>query len=422
MSGTSEASLRARVARANVAGRGRTGPGAVCALVAALVLCQPLAAAGAADAPASPDLAAAAPETVSLTGTARLLAGIDPGDSGARAAQITAGSAWQQHRKAARWGDRSLRTRLGKMNEWQARVLGEAAAGQTLIYPFSGPDFINAYALFPNADTYVFFSLEPPGEVPRLADMDDARQAQFYADLRSALNDLVALNFFITPNMKENLQTEALQGTVPLLMAMMGLLELRVDAVEPFDPWPERTRKYLAPGAHRPALLEQGVRIVFANPRTGRSQVLLYLSIDVSDGELRRYPDFLPWLHAFSHPAVLLKSASYLLHGEHFRKLRAALLADSDLIVQDDSGLPYRLVKEAGYSVTLFGQYENPVKLFEGRYQADLDEAYREASNTEALAFPFGYNWRENNKSGVLVARRPPPPEPAKNLPPTAAQ
>jgi hypothetical protein len=392
------------------------------AFLAALVLSLGAPAAGSAQTPAGTDPAAAAPESISLTGTARLLAGIDPDDGNARVAQITAGSAWQQHRKAARWGDRSLRTRLGKMNEWQARVLGETTAGQTLVYPFSGPDFINAYALFPNADTYVFFSLEPPGEVPRLADMDDARQAQFYADLRSALNDLVALNFFITPNMKENLQTDALQGTVPLLMAMMGLLELRVDAVEPFDPWPERTQKYLAPGAHRPALLAQGVRIVFENPRTGRSQVLLYLSIDVSDGELRRYPDFLTWLHEFPHPAVLLKSASYLLHGEHFRKLRAALLADSDFIVQDDTGLPYHLVREAGYSVALFGQYEKPVKLFEERYQADLEDAYRAAGNTESLPFPFGYNWRENNKSGVLVARRPPPPEPAKNPPPTAAQ
>jgi hypothetical protein len=347
-----------------------------------------------------------------LTTTAKLLAGIDPRAEDAAVAQITAGEAWQQHRKAARAGGRELKARLERINAWQARYLTDAARGGTLLYPFSGPDFINAYALFPDADTYVFFSLEPTGEVPQLDQMDAQQLAGLFGDLRAALNDLVALNFFITPNMKERLQTDALQGTVPVLLAMMGLLDLRVDAVERIDPWPERTRAY-APGANppparRPELLEQGVRIVFTNPRTQRHQVLEYLSLDVSDHELKYYPQFLRWLKTFPHPSVLLKSASYLLHGEHFRGLRKEILADAGLIVQDDTGIPYRTIKDAGFSIALFGQYEHPVKLFEGRYQSDLEEAYAQAGNTEPLPFPFGYNWRKEGKSGLLLALRAP--------------
>jgi len=350
--------------------------------------------------------AGAAP--LDLTTTAKLLAGIEPGGANPVVAAITTSDAWQKHRKAARAGGHRLTSRLEHMNSWQAQHLPEAARGGTLLYPFSGPDFINAYALFPQADTYIFFSLEPPGEVPALDRLEAQQLAGLFSDLRAALNDLVALNFFITPNMKEKLQTDTLQGTVPVLLTMMGLLGLEVDTVEAFDPWPERTKQYLAAkSGPRPAQPEQGVRITFTNPRTARRQLLIYLALDVSDHELKYYPDFLPWLHSFKQPAVLLKSASYLLHGDHFRHLRRALLDDANVIVQDDTGLPYQRVRDAGYRIELFGQYERPVKLFEGRYQADLEEAYAKAGDTDSLPFPFGYNWRKEGKSGLLLALRP---------------
>jgi len=360
-------------------------------------------------------LAAAQPclaDPLPLTTTAKLLAGVDPGQTDPALARITASEQWQQHRKAARAGARQLKARLERINQWQAHHLPDAARGGTLLYPFSGPDFINAYALFPDADTYVFFSLEPTGDVPDLERLEPPQLAALFGDLRTALNDLVALNFFITPNMKESLQTDALQGTVPVLLAMMGLLDLQVDAVEKLDPWPERTHEYAGGAAkasgHRPELLEQGVRITFTNPRTARQQVLVYLSLDVSDRQLKYYPEFVSWLRAFPHPSVLLKSASYLLHGDHFRQLRKEILGDADVIVQDDTGLPFKTVKDAGFTIALFGQYERPVKLFEGRYQSDLEEAYAKAGNTEPLPFPFGYNWRKEGKSGLLLALRAP--------------
>jgi hypothetical protein len=349
-------------------------------------------------------------EPLSLTTTAKLLAGVKPEAGDPAVAQITAGAAWRRHSKAAQVGDRRLQQRLAHINDWQARHLAQANHGATLLYPFSGPDFINAYALFPDADKYVFFSLEPTGAVPRLDRMDAEELDGLFGDLRVALNDLVALNFFITPNMKEHLDTDALQGTVPVLLAMMGLLDLQVDEVTPIDPWPERTRSYSGPksAGPRPALRETGVRIAFTNPRTSRHQTLEYLSLDVSDHELKYYPEFLPWLKTFAHPTVLLKSASYLLHGSHFRQVRQALLDDAAVIVQDDTGMPYKILQKAGFAVTLFGQYEHPVKLFEERYQVDLAQAFEKGSDAEPLPFPFGYNWRKEGKSGLILAQRLP--------------
>jgi hypothetical protein len=343
-----------------------------------------------------------------LTAIARLLAGVDPQGGSAGLQAVARTDAWKAHRKASRYGDRQLQERLQRMDQWQRSTLPPARAASALIYPFSGPDFVNAFALFPDYKTYVFFSLEPPGEIPALAGMDDHQLSTLFSDLRGALNDLVALNFFITPNMQENLHTDALQGTVAVLLAQMGLRNLNVHSVEPYDPWPSSAAGAAVPGATegKPALPLQAVKIEF-DDHTKTRRTLLYLSLDVSDGQLRFYPEFEPWLRSYEQPTVLLKSASYLLHGSNFRKVRGVVRERARLIVQDDTGMPYRLLRADGFQISLYGQYERPVKLFENRYQKDLDDAFGSAGNTDPVPFPFGYNWRKEGRSGVIVARRP---------------
>jgi hypothetical protein len=355
-----------------------------------------------------PASAQADAKSAQLTAVARLLAGVDPGPAGAGNAEVekvAATEAWHAHRKASQYGDRQLRARLQKMEDWQHATLPAPAPGATLLYPFSGPDFINAFALFPDYSDYVFFSLEPTGEVPALGRLDEKQLGQFFGDLRGALNDLVALNFFITPNMKENLQTDRLQGTVPVMLAMMGMLDLKVLSVEPYDPWPPG-QKAAGRRAGTPPLPMHAVRIRFED-HAGTVRSLEYVSMDVSDAQLPWYPEFVPWLRSFERPTVLLKSASYLLHGGNFKKVRSAIRERAALIVQDDTGMPYHSLRDGGFVIALYGQYEHPVKLFENRYQKDLDDAFESAGNRKPVPFPFGYNWRKEGRSGVIVARRP---------------
>jgi hypothetical protein len=292
------------------------------------------------------------------------------------------------------------------MAAWQSHNLPAPGPGSTLVYPFSGPDLINAYGLFPDYDTYVFFSLEPPGQVPRLERMSDRDLGRLLSDLRFALNDVVQLNFFITPNMHDRMQTDSLHGVMPVLLAMLGMMELRVTGVEAIDPWPQRSEALRRPGARRPPQPLQAIRIAFTNPHSGRDQTLLYYSLDVSDHALAFYPEFIDWLRDVPHPAVLLKSASYLLHGGNFKQVRDFVRDRAVLLVQDDTGMPYRLLRDAGFALTLHGQYERPVKLFENRYQKDLDEAFAASGGRASLPFPFGYNWRKEGRSGLIVARR----------------
>jgi hypothetical protein len=342
-----------------------------------------------------------------LTATARVLAGFDPEVDDERFARLTEQKAWRDQINACRAGSSRLKQRLAAIDAWRRENLGDEASGGTLVYPFSGPDFINAYAMFPNCDNYVFFSLEEPGAPPALEQLDQAHLARALADLRGSLNDLVHLNFFITPNMQEQMRASSLRGITPILMAMMALLELRIERFSRIELWPERVEAIAQlPASKRPKLPMQAIQIDFAHPASERIQTLWYFSLDASDAQLKHYPEFMEWLREFRDPYVLLKSASYLLHGENFKQVRSFVLERASKIVQDDTGIPYRMISKQPWQVALHGQYEQPVDLFKKRYQTDLASAFSKSGDSKAVPFPFGYNWRTRGNSFVIVARR----------------
>ena len=57
-------------------------------------------------------------------------------------------------------------------------------------------------------------------------------------------------------------------------------------------------------------------------------------------------------------PARLIKSASYLLHDAQFSKTRAMVLDSADVLVQDDTGIPYRFINQSPWQVKLYGKYQ----------------------------------------------------------------
>lgn len=360
------------------------------AIVAALWACAPTSAAETVVADAR------------MTSTARLLAGLP--STYEPHAEFAAIGAWQQYSKeiAPRW-DRIRRTRLSVIEKWRDDVLrADLDRCRTLLYPFSGPDLLNAYLWFPRCDTYVLFGLETPGEVPALEALGSEDAAALLEDVRASLRDILARNYFITKNMSAQLRTPRLKGVLPFVLMSMGLLDLDVVAIEPFDlaqlPGPHPTGKVRADRRAK------GMKVTFHRPPAGKPQTLYYLSLDVTDAALRANPEFLPFLERFKPSMTLIKSASYLLHAKEFAGIRRTLIDVSDVLVQDDTGIPYGLLRKGKFEVGLFGRYEPPISDFPWAFQDDLAAAYAQAGNVAALPFPFGYHWRVG-QSGLMVAR-----------------
>jgi len=342
------------------------------------------------------------------TATAQVLAGIQPAAGDPAIDQLTKLEAFAEHQKwmTAQWGQ--ARARISAMDNWRAQELKvPGTQNRTMLYPFSGPDFFNAYALFPNYPRYIFFSLERPGTMPDLESVTPVQFAKLLQDVRSAFRDIFERNYFITDYMNKQLTTPWIRGTVPVMATMMALMQLHIVRIEPIDLFPELTRAYDAPDVSpRPHRIMRSVRMDFVGASGGAPQQLYYFAIDATDKQLDFYPGFIDWVAQHRPATALLKSASYLLHDNQFEKTRNMILTTADFVIQDDTGIPYRFLGQSPWHVRLYGRYNKPnMKGLRYGYQADLESAYKAKGDLTDLPFPFGYHWK-GKQSGLLIANR----------------
>ena len=339
------------------------------------------------------------------TATAQVMAGITPPPGDPAIDRLVKLEAFAEHQKwmAAQWAQ--VRNRMQTIENWRTQEVKIAGAGKkTMLYPFSGPDFLNAYVLFPDHAKYVFFSLERPGALPDLESITPTQFGRLLQDIRGAFKEIFERNYFITSYMNKQLTTPWLRGSVPVMATMMALMNLRIVRVEPLDLYPELTRQYENPEAERPRLLLRGVRMEFS-AGNGSIQQLYYFSFDATDKALKYYPDILTWVGQKGPATTLLKSASYLLHDSQFSKTRTMILESADYLVQDDTGMPYRFINQSPWQVKLYGQYHKPIRPMEYGYQKDLDAAFKAKTQVADLPFPFGYHWK-GSQSGLIVASK----------------
>jgi len=93
----------------------------------------------------------------------------------------------------------------------------------------------------------------------------------------------------------------------------------------------------------------------------------------------------------------------YLLAEARFSSLRQVILDDSSIVLQDDTGVPFRYFDER-WATRFFGRYEAPGTPFEERVQPTLRAAF-EQRGASALAFGIGYHVQPN-RSNLLIASK----------------
>jgi len=336
---------------------------------------------------------------------ARLLAGLPP--TSPAHADLAQGPEWREHREVVQAGwARVKQGRGGVMSRWRDEAIRTTCGGSgTLLYPFSGPNFANAYTLFPGCKKYVLFGLELPGEVPELEKLDRQAYARLLGDVRVAVGDLVERNYFITSRMSRQLHTSQLRGVVPVIIASMALAGLDVRSVEPLELTPyAREDEDVEPAGAKPLRRLRAVQITFQRPGATQVQTLQYFSVDATDRGLAPYPEFLAHLRAVKPAPMLIKSASYLLQDRQFRVIRDTLLETAEFLLQDDTGMPYAVLRASGWDMHLYGGYRRPIHPFHWAYQPGLDAAYKTVP-AAALPFSFSYHW-SGGKSNAMIARR----------------
>lgn len=372
-------------------------------LLSALVL-------AAATGTAAPNAAAALDET------ARFLAGkgVEPESQLAAYAQSGFYADYSEQMKAG-WA-RFAQPNLAELQRWWKQHAG-ANAPTVVFYPFSGPDIANAIALFPDADTYVLFGLEPPGAIPSPRTMSpDALKAGLNS-VRISLDTIFEANFFVTRGMERKLGQTPLNGIAGLLMLFLSLSDCTVTGARRIAVGPEST--LLAGTAEDEAIKWQspprsrvpGVELTFSRAG-GKPQTVRYFMLNIEDAALAKSsPNFLPYVRSLGPLATVIKSASYLMHKDSarepppsFDQIRALVLGQSDLVVQDDSGVPLKYFSRDRWKLGFHGSYDAPIPMFSTRLQKDL-KLELSMNSTGRLPFSYGYN-RKRGEANLMTAVR----------------
>jgi len=328
---------------------------------------------------------------------ARFLAGLPVRDT--PLASLALEYAWVAHATEFDSAWRELETRqLGKIREWSTSFLSEsAAASDPVLYFFSGPDILYAQAFFPNAETYVLCGLEPVGTIPDITKLHGNGLGASLQNLRKALNAVLSFSFFITKDMKNDLNHTQLSGTLPILYVFLARSGSKIDSVELIGL--DKSGEFVT---EKPAT--RGAKITFFGP-SGKQQTLYYFVSDLSDDGIKANPAFIRFCETLGPTQSFLKAASYLPHLESFRASRDFLLAHSKTIVEDDSGIPLRFFDREKWNVRLFGAFHGPIDTFKQFPQPDLAQLYH-TSNPAPLGFSFGYRWHPRDSSLILATPR----------------
>jgi hypothetical protein len=327
--------------------------------------------------------------------TAQFIAGLNAIPSGSIADERD--GAWSDYSKVSGSDWRKLQKRyLDRIDAWRARALGNLAAPQVAFYPFGGPDAANLLAFYTEARTYVIVGLEPVGCIP--SNVQDYTPA-YFAELRSNLSSVVANGFFRTNEMGGNFKAGTVNGVLPLILYVLVRSGFGVEDVSPIGIGAN------GPVAAAPQTKSEtaGVSIRFTDVRHGE-RTLTYLACNLQNSRLQRKPGTMKYLNDLPPAATLVKSASYLMHKPYFSTVRNLILAKSAVIVEDDSGIPYRYFDQSAWDVRLFGSYSDPITLFKNWRQDDLKAAFEAQTTKQPLDFGIGY--RRGGESNLLVAAR----------------
>lgn len=289
--------------------------------------------------------------------------------------------------------------RYAKMRAWaDSEFVDLRSEEKNVLYPFSGPDFVNVFTFFPNGKTYVLLALEPVGEYVDFTNQSEKEVDQYLASVDNALNDLFKKSYFITMHMIGDLhKAKGVYPLTSLFMARTGNKILNVQRVK-FD----TSGTVIADSLLSKRLSKKinAIKIDFVNEKDPKNvKTLFYIRGDMSDNGCKANKGVMKFLSTFTNSIGYFKSASYLCHMKDFNTIRNLMLDQCDYIVQDDTGIAFRFFKASKWKLQLYGKYAKPVKDFSGVDQEDLRKAYKTYEKVEPLPFSLGYHWGTQNQN-----------------------
>ncbi len=332
---------------------------------------------------------------------ARIVAGLQPAPAGF-APEAKALFPAFAHDVSAQWD--SYREKIGVlMANWACNEI-ESTPGETIFYPFSGPDLSSVNQFYPQAGRYIMVAMQRAGLPPSLDRQPVAELKRTLSAYRARWRFFARTGFFRTNDLDDFAsRNEVTVSVTSQLMAFAVRLGYDVEAVEPVQisadgkdlvRVTENVNDLGAWNSVRLTLLKNGHRVI-----------LDYVRIDLSDSQLNKYPATRAFVEKAVANRMLVKAASHLLQKHYFSILRDAILAHAPSVVQDETGIEYAKLA-AVFNTRLYGKFVKPHNLFQTNPQESLTQAYQNTRDIKPLTFRMGYD--KSAGSAVVVATRGP--------------
>ncbi len=279
----------------------------------------------------------------------------------------------------ALWQHYEIRN-LKAFQDWQKQEMTNITDTCSVFYPFSGPDVLHMLTLFPTCKKYIMIGLEAPGKLENLT-----KEKIHLTRLRQGISSLLSRSFFVTREMWEDFAIER-NGIITPILTLLKRMNYDIVNVE---------RIYLSNTGviSDQAKVGNGLKIIFKAAGKEDTQELYYFKKILTGNahgvnELLKSSDFL---------ITYLKAAQYALFDPRFALIRSAIIEKSSIVLQDDSGLPFRYLNNKQWQLTFYGNYEAPYgREFAGYIQKDLKKTYQSIA-AKPLPFSLGYGYKKIN-------------------------
>lgn len=335
----------------------------------------------------------------SLTSVAQLMAGIKPDDTSGKAV-IVQKDVWVNHADSiSLLFENAEKKNLVFMRQWAATELPEGRdSAATLLYAFSGPDYLYANTFFPCAKKYILFGLEPVGRIPVLD--TSKNQTLFFNNIRRALKTSLSRNFFITLHMSGDLRASEYNGVTSILMLYAAYTGHKIKDISYVT---VDTNGHVQPCSYDSLKVCHQTAGVCLNliDSLGRCKELTYFSFNAENSAFEKstVKKYLESLNGKTYG--MLKAASYLMHYDSFMKIREVFTSKVTTVLTDDTGLSYRMFSSVFPKFQLYGTFSQPVDMFHYINLSDLQLAY-DSLQAKPIRFTYGYGYGQK----LMIGRK----------------
>lgn len=302
------------------------------------------------------------------------------------------------------------------------RELLQGKYPQTIVYPFGGGDLSTLLVVYPDAAEYTTLSLEGMGDPRPITRLGDPAGKDGAARGKQLAGELAKIRRIVGPNLgwawnttiQLSLDSSATGLGLPGILTL-ALVALEANGYEPVearyftlgargaidyldqadvDAWDAAAAR---PGRRKAThAVQQGafnnIEIVFrkkGDPSAPR-KTFRHITGDLSDAGLAKRSAPLDHLARKRDVAAMTKAASYLLWRAEFSKVRDYLLGSMKHMISDDTGIPPRYARPAGFTTDIWGTYTGPFFAWaRGPVANEMVQLFR--GNKRPQPFRFGY-------------------------------